>query len=153
MHEAYEKLGPSWDLVSEQVVDRKPEECRRMYNQLNRPTHITNSTEMKAHLEGLERHGGLWIDVAIEKTGSRNAQYLSLLDDIPFVQTCTEQKRLGWHPTEDMVIREAFDHYGPNWESIAERLRHRTPTQCKNRMIELYRSINLKKIGADQCKE
>ena len=146
LNKAYQELGSSWDLVAEHLPGRKAKECKRKFNSLSVPSHITNSTEMEAHIQGLERHSDIWIDVPVENVASRNASFYPVLKIIPFFRSRGEHKRAGWHPNEDIYLREAYDHYGPNWKHIACYMQHRTPTQCRNRMIALYKEFNLQAI-------
>jgi hypothetical protein len=148
---AYDELGPSWDLIASRLPGRKSKECRRrIHKLLPPPSHVTNSDEMKAHLEGLEFHSGKWIDVPLETKGARTPTFYSFLPNIPFVKSRSQRKRAGWHFHEDLALQEAYEHYGTNWEYVAAEFRHRTPTQCRNRLTRIYRSLNFNRISPEE---
>lgn len=144
LQDAFQELGPSWDLIAARLPGRKSKECRRrIHNLLPAPSHITNSDEMKAHLEGLEFHSGKWIDIPLETKGARTPTFYSFMPAIPFIKSRSQRKRAGWHLNEDLALQEAYEHHGTNWEYVAAEFRHRTPLQCRNRLTRIYRSLNL----------
>ena len=143
LSQGYQEMGPSWDLIADKLPGRTPSECRRKHHMLNISTDFKNTTEMNLYYEGYEKHDDVFIDIPIEKKGARSHLAYSYISLIPFVKSRSQHKKIGWHPTEDMAIKEAYDTYGPNWEKVAEELRHRTPIQCKNRLIYLYRFLNV----------
>lgn len=135
----YSEIGPAWDSIAQALPGRGSEECRKRFHRENLPASIKSELEHRLLLDGYEYHQGRFIKIPVESAGSRTHLYLSYIPLIPYARSRSARRKAGWHSTEDMAIQEAHDLFGPNWEAIAKNLKHRTPTQCKNRLLRLYR--------------
>lgn len=140
----YEKYGPSWTLISFRLNRRTPEDCRKRHLVLSGRL---ESIKRSADRQQLYQNGIESVDLerAIQIPNERiePSPFAILAAKLPkrrLRQVKRENPRNldSWSELEQLVVREGYEQYGPDWKRIAQRLSRRTPAQVKRMMEDRF---------------
>lgn len=128
---AYDKHGPAWTVVSFAVNSRTPVDCRKRYLKLSGVLEGVDARVREDVFQGGYEFGrdGHLIRVPMEQI--EKSPMTMLADKLP---RRTRRSGPEWSDPEILLVREAFETYGPNWEVIAKLLSKRTPEEVQKLM-------------------
>lgn len=101
-----------------------------------RPLTKAKSAEWNARMQGFEPIGSKWVLLQEEKRIPIPYGKLSVLLHAKKIPRWKILKQ-GWTESEDFVLREAYEHHGPDWIAIHYALPKRTWQECRRRLTML----------------
>ncbi|RIA82501.1 hypothetical protein C1645_502201 [Glomus cerebriforme] len=136
-----EKHGEDWELVSQYMFDKSPQECKIKYESIKIQPYSTTFTEGFTddeidHLNNLIRkHGRNWRMIAKMFHGKKALDIESFVNNNPdkfpsLYRSPISIKRYGgsaWTDDELKSLNELLIKYGRNFDAISEELPGRTP--------------------------
>lgn len=131
----FEKYGPAYSVIRKSMPGRSVNECQRRISRLTLPTEI-HKLHQSLYLAGNERIGEEWYTFPIDQVGSKPCQILSRM--IPERPKGRVKVSKNWKVEEDLTLKEAYEEFGAEWDSIQRFLPFRTAVQCQRRMEEMY---------------
>ena len=162
---AVDVFGAKWVWVAQAVPDRRPQQCRLRWNQLNTSTTISHSngsilySVASANQGRFSKEEKMRLETAVSMYGTQNWSAVA-----QYVQSRTSQqckhvweytlnvfKAYGpWSAEEDLALCTAVDAVGLRWARVSEYMRHhplfrqlwkqheyRSGIQCRQRVKSL----------------
>jgi hypothetical protein len=144
---AVKKHGNNWLAVAALVPGRMNKDCRSRWADNKDPSNKRKMGKWTAAedvqlIEGVQKHGKVWVTVAALVSGRTNLQ---CRERWVCVEPTTKGKnsRAGrWRAEEDAKLTDAIRNYGKDWVAVAPMVPGRTNLQCRQRWVYLNPSVD-----------
>lgn len=127
-----------WDKISQFVGTRTAKECRARWFQCLHPNlrrgKWTREEDEKLK-SAYKRLGPAWASIAREIPGRTDDQCSKRFNDV--LNPKVQQRLRPWSSSEDKLLLELFERYGPKWQQISRIMMDRTGLTCRNRWRKL----------------
>lgn len=131
-----------WDKISQYIGTRTAKECRARWFQCLHPNlrrgKWTREEDEKLK-DAFRRLGPAWARIAEEVPGRTDDQCSKRFNDV--LSPTVQQRLRPWSDSEDKLLLDLFDKYGPKWQQISQAMNARTGLTCRNR----WRKLNMEK--------
>lgn len=127
-----------WDKISQFIGTRTAKECRARWFQCLHPNLRRGkwtSEEDEKLKDAFSRLGPAWARIAEEVPGRTDDQCSKRFNDV--LNPTVKQRLRPWCASEDKLLLDLFDKYGPKWQQISRAMNGRTGLTCRNRWRKL----------------